>query len=405
VDRLKILLPIGTGGLIAGLPIFFIACDYFMIEKTKLVTAAFIAVWIVFGVMGAIGRRLTVLSRPLIFLCWIGFLSLYYLNWAMWPKGTEADEIMWASSMAFAVIPFILGSLFEGRDIRIFFIVITLWGMLLAVLVLASYISDWETRYTISRFTVGESLNPISEALIIGFAVISLYAQVLSKVRYSLITIILSLMFSMLLSGSRGPAIALVVALIVMTFFSQSISRRALLILILVFGLSGVLMSLPDPLLERYFSTDRWLTTQTEEGIPLRIDRAMLALERWYKYPFFGSGTSGNEELFYSHNLVIQILMELGVVGLVLFLMILLPLVSKFFKGLSYVGHLNWETLGFTGFLIYGLIEAQVSGSYMGLNFLWFSMGVLTSWPRIAQRPIVMNLTTINFSGSSGIRL
>ena len=110
---LGVLLPIGAGGLIAGLPVFFILCDYLPIEKTKLVTGGFIAIWILLGAVGSIGRRTAILQRPLVCLSFLGFLSLYYINWAIWPKGTELDEFMWAYSVAHAIVPFLFGSLFE----------------------------------------------------------------------------------------------------------------------------------------------------------------------------------------------------------------------------------------------------------------------------------------------------
>ncbi len=141
-------------------------------------------------------------------------------------------------------------------------------------------------------------------------------------------------------------------------------------------------MNLPDAVLERYFSGDRWLETQTGEGVPLRIERAIVALERWWEYPVFGSKTSGNEQIYYSHNLFIQILMETGLIGLALFLSMLIPLILYFSKGLR-ASEVDWRTSAFMGFLVYSLLEAQVSGTYMYLNFVWVSMGILVAWPRI----------------------
>jgi len=379
---LGVLLPIGAGGLIAGLPVFFILCDYLLIEKTKLVTGSFIAIWILCGAVGGIGRRTAILQRPLVCLSFLGFLSLYYINWAIWPKGTELDEFMWAYSVAHAMVPFLFGSLFERRDLGIFFIVVTCWGLFLAGLVLDNYLSIVETGVGVARFTVVEWLNPVTQSLIIGFAVLVLYAQVLVKCRYYFLGVIGILMFAMLLGGSRGPAIALLVGLGTMTFFAGRLSRRTLIILMLVVSLRGVMTNLPDAVLERYFSGDRWLETQTGEGVPLRIERAIVALERWWEYPVFGSGTSGNRQIYYSHNLFIQILMETGLIGLALFLSMLIPLILYFSKGLR-ASEVDWRTSAFMGFLVYSLLEAQVSGTYMYLNFVWVSMGILVAWPRI----------------------
>jgi len=386
VDRLKFLLPIGAGGLIAGLPVFFITCDYFSVDKTKFVTTSFIAIWIVMGAIGALGRRIAIFNSPLVLLSSVGFVSLYYVDWAMWPKGTELDELMWAYSVAGAIVPFVFGAMFDRRDLRIFFVVVMLWGILLAGLVLIDFTASWESRYMNSRFTVGEALNPISQSLIIGFAVLALYAQALSKHRYYLFVTIFVLLFAMLLGGSRGPAVALMAALILMTFFIGWSPRKTFIILMLILGVIGVNMFLPDLVFERYFSTEHWLETQTGEGVPLRIETVGIAIDQWLEHPIFGSGTSGNQIIFYSHNLFSQILMEMGVVGLGLFLCILVPVVVKFFKILICKKPDDWEVVGFFGFLIYGLIEVQVSGTFMSQNFLWLAIGVLAAWPRIARR-------------------
>ncbi len=383
----KALLPISAGGLIAGLPVFLIARDHFPIEETKLATGSFIGVWIILGTVGGMGRRTALLLKPTVFLPFLGFLGVYYINWAVWPKGTELDELMWAYSVAYAIAPFAFGSLFEWRDLRVFLFTVTAWSIVLAVLVLTGYIASGEVRYDVGRFTIAESLNPISQSLVIGFAILLVYAQALARARYYLFSFIPILLFAMLLGGSRGPAIALLVALGMMTLLTRKVSRRFLAIVVMALIFSGAALSLPELLDERYFASERWLTTQTEEGLPLRVERATLAIERWLQYPILGSGTSGNESIFYSHNLIVQLLMETGIVGLGLFLAVLMPPLLDFLRMSRGKDRVNWEVLGFRGFLIYSLVQAQVSGTFMGLNFLWISIGILTAWPRMdAQR-------------------
>lgn len=383
----RALLPISAGGLIAGLPVFLIARDYFLIEETRLATGSFIGVWILLGTVGGMGRRTALLLKPTVFFSFLGFLGVYYINWAVWPKGTELDELMWAYSVAYAIAPFAFGSLFEWRDLRIFLVTATAWGIVLAVLVLTGYIASGEIRYDVGRFTIAESLNPISQSLVIGFAILLVYAQALARARYYLFSVIPILLFAMLLGGSRGPAIALLAALGLMTLLTRKASRKVLAIVVMGLIFSGAVLSLPDLLDERYFTRERWLTTQTEEGLPMRVERATLAVERWLEYPILGSGTSGNESIFYSHNLVTQLLMETGIVGLGLFFAVLMPPLFDFLRRSRGKNQVNWEVLGFKGFLIYSLVEAQVAGTFMVLNFLWLSMGILIAWRRMdAQR-------------------
>ena len=403
-QSLRILLPVSSAGLVASLPVFFIACDYLLIDKTKVVTARFIAIWIVLGVLGSRSRRISILRQPLVCLCFLGFLSLYYVNWALMPKGTSIDDLMLAYSVANAIIPFIFGSLFERRDIRIFFVVIALWGTLLAALVLVGYIANAGSETMIDRFTVGESLNPITQSFVIGFVLVVLYSEILTKSRYRSVPAMAILLFTMLLGGSRGPVIALLAALSMMTFFTQRTSRKIFAILLIAVSLVIIPMYLPETTQERYFSEERWLTTRTEEGMPLRIERATLALELWLQAPILGAGTSENELVYYSHNLIIQILLEMGVIGLVLFLSILIPPLLNFFRSLRIGGRAEWDISAFTGLLVYCLIEAQVSGTYMNLNLLWFSMGILTAWPQIIPSSGRAEASTLPHVYARGVR-
>ena len=75
--------------------------------------------------------------------------------------------------------------------------------------------------------------------------------------------------------------------------------------------------------------------------------------------------------------------METGLVGLALFFSMLIPLIVHFTRGLR-ASEVDWRTSAFMGFLVYSLLEAQVSGTYMSLNYVWVSMGILAAWPRMA---------------------
>lgn len=380
----RLLLPIGAAGLIAGLPTFFIVCDYLHIEKTKFVTASFIAVWVTTGIIGGLGRRTALLKRPLITLALLQFFIISFANWVAWDKGSEQDELMWAYCVPGAIAPLLFASKFDRQALRTFFIAIIGWGSLLAVLVLAGYVANVDLGIEVSRFNVAEALNPITQSLVIGFAVIALYAKALVQGTYYILALILVMIFSMLLAGSRGPAIAIVAAMLLMTLMLQWSVRQILIILFVAASVAVVITYLPQSVFGRYFSEDVWLDTKTGQGVQTRIDLYTTGLQTWLKHPVFGSGTSGNAHLIsYTHNLFIQILMETGAVGLLLFLSASLPLAFNFFKRSRLEAQSSWETLAFAGFLVYSVIESQVSGTYIRLDFLWVCMGVLISWPRI----------------------
>src|SRR5262245_34818320 len=113
--RRAALLPIGCAGLIAGLPLYFILVEKANLEKPKMATTAYMAMWIVVAMVGLKSRRSNLLRRPVVLWSFLTFLALYYVNWSMWPKGTELDELMWAYSAANVLVPFILGSMLQLR--------------------------------------------------------------------------------------------------------------------------------------------------------------------------------------------------------------------------------------------------------------------------------------------------
>lgn len=371
--------------MVAGLAVFLAFSSNLPFIKTKWVTTGYIAFWLILAVIGAFGRRSAIMPQKTVFVSFLGFFYFYYFNWATWPKGTYLDELMWAYSAAHALAPFLLGSFFERRDLRIFLVATAWWASILGGWVVVSYVAAQNSPlyYETARFTVAWALNPISQSRVIGFAVLVLYARALMNPRFYHYPLILVLLFSMLLGGSRGSVIALMVAFALMTFLAGKLSRRGGAIVVFGGLLAVAFLYLPVPSFERYFSSDRWLETQTGEGIPSRVDRVLDAIEHWEKHPLFGSGTSGNIDIFYSHTLVVQILMELGVFGLLLFCGILIPLLLNFFRNTRWGREDAWEICAFGGMLFYGLIAAQMTGTFMTLNFLWLPMGILTAWPRI----------------------
>lgn len=380
-----VFLPVGSAGLMGALPVFFYLTDFFQIEKTQFVTTGFIAIWIVIGGIGVIGKRTAIIPQRMVFLCSLGFFYFYFFNWAMWPKGSQLDELMWAYATAHAVIPFLFGSFFDQKDLRIFLKGVAFWGILLGVIVIINYIFTLSTEpgFKTSRFTVAFALNPISQSRNIGYAVLLLYAQVLIQPRKFHFPLIIALLFSLLLGGSRGPAIALVLSLVAMTYFFKFETRRNVIFLVIAAICLFVLIFLPNPVLDRYFSKDLWLEEEAGVGILPRIETVGLALDRWLEYPIFGSGTSGNRIIYYSHSIFPQILMEVGIVGLGLFFGMLFFPFWNFFRFLKKETSPQWESLAVVGLMIFGLLVAQVGGTYMTSNSIWLPMGILVAWPQI----------------------
>jgi O-antigen ligase len=361
-----VLMPIGCAGLIAGLPLYFILIERADIEKPKTMTAAYLALWILVAAAGMKGRRSGLVRRPQVFWCYFAFLALYYVNWGMWPKATALDELMWAYSVASAIVPFMLGSLFQARDLRPFFTAITAWSLGLSATVLLSYLEGGEAAS--GRFLVADSLNPISQSLVIGYALLIASAYVLAERRLWPIVATSPILFLLALGGSRGPVIALMAGVVAMSLVGRRSWKTLVLAVLLLAAVPFVGIHLPDEIKERYLTTE-------DVSIGGRVFAAEAAVGRWLEYPIFGSGTSGNGEITYAHNMVLQILMETGALGLLLFLGLSVPIIWTFMKRTA-TEPPNWERIALLGFLVYALVEAQVSGTIMAFGPLWMALGM-----------------------------
>ncbi len=213
-----------------------------------------------------------------------------------------------------------------------------------------------------------EALNPIS----LGHAAVTTLIAVLCITRQRPNRTMLS--FSLVvaaaagacvvLSGSRGPMLALAVCVML---FAAAARRWVWLALVLLVLLPQMLNS--DAELWQRFST------VTEDASAL--ERLLLqgnAIQQFLAQPLLGSAYVELEFKEYPHNLIIETGMALGVLGLTLFLTIAIQALRVAAKQLRR-GHLLVPLL----FAQY-LIGAQFSGAIWGASALWACTALLLGW-------------------------
>lgn len=137
------------------------------------------------------------------------------------------------------------------------------------------------------------------------------------------------LIFSIFISGSRMPFISLVFIISLLLVFSIKsvnktirIKKGSLRILFLAFTITVVLITIAPPVIFGPL-VDR--LSGGGDGIAssyVRIDMLKNAYKMWSEAPFFGSGVgsfaiyySGIDEKLYPHNIFLEVLSELGLVG------------------------------------------------------------------------------------------
>lgn len=155
------------------------------------------------------------------------------------------------------------------------------------------------------------------------------------------ILIIIQMIVALLISGGRMPVLSLIIVLIIYFLFSfisrsksiyiiKGVKKLVLLVLliaplIIILGKIGMFDVVLIRLSELFKSID------SDTSALGRLNRYMVALDMWGKKPLIGNGI-GSFSLFYNgvdmrdypHNIFLEILSELGIVGFVAFFLLII---------------------------------------------------------------------------------
>ncbi|MFQ6676862.1 MAG: O-antigen ligase family protein [Fidelibacterota bacterium] len=238
--------------------------------------------------------------------------------------------------------------------------------------------------------------NPIqvSRYLAIGAAmVITLLIRNKPTESMHYFVILFTILLSIILSGSRGPLLSVIIGIIFYAFmYERKNIKRIYSYGILAIGLVIIiLVILPENLTQRFINLTEGSIILTQQGvkqistIATRLEFWSMSLKAWFSsIPnfFFGLGVGGFSSLFiwrdwrwYPHNLFFEIIAEIGLIGL----LIMLAFLRKFFKAIN---------LGFSGgsftehsalwvagtFVIF--FAAQFSGDFNDNRILWMLIGI-----------------------------
>ncbi|MFA5498529.1 MAG: O-antigen ligase family protein [Candidatus Cloacimonadia bacterium] len=198
----------------------------------------------------------------------------------------------------------------------------------------------------------------------------------IGKIALLVVLIIFQLYFSFL-TASRGPLLALILGIVVtilvaIRFRITHLIISALIILIIFFA---VLYFIPSEIEERLLSQDqRSMTTSY-----LRIMANINALEMFWDNKIFGAGLGAFNIYYlkYPHNLFTEVMAELGLIGITLFLTTLILAVIYLFRLSRYPNKLCFYLL--IAFFSTALVNINLSG-HIGTNYyLFFSLGLIYS--------------------------
>ena len=205
--------------------------------------------------------------------------------------------------------------------------------------------------------------------------------------------ILFVILLSIILSGSRGPLVSIIIGSIVYAIlYERKHSSRIFGYGILAIGtIITLLLLLPESLTQRFFDISQGSVIMTQQGvrristIATRFEFWSMSLQAWFSSItsfFIGLGAGGFSSLFiwrdwhwYPHNLIFEIIAELGMVGLVIGVLFIIKSYQIINKGIQRGSFTDHSALWVAGTVVM-FIAAQFSGDINDNRILWMFIGI-----------------------------
>ena len=362
------------------------------------ITALLFAITVAQGVIILLRRRGT-LHRPVLALL-LGMMA--FILWALvslvWSPGVvyaQYKTLLLATVVFWAMIA---PAIIIGPDpvrLQRFFTAIVAFGMWMAiesvVVVLRGSDVGFVTTFGGHYLGVGRTLGPAVAVLFVHFLVAERWAGS----RWVVLGVVVFFVWVMLEAGGRGPLLAGVATILVPALVGWGLLRRhrayilrigrhikpvsviALLAAVAVVAL--VASGYAGVTIRRLFV----LLAQERGGASAagRLDFFASAWEVWSKSPIVGAGIGAfpimigrPDATAYPHNLFLETLAELGVVGLILLIAVLALGLGSAWARRRWAGP---ATLVATMLFVNTFLNAQISGDLTDNRLVFMSLGLL----------------------------
>lgn len=289
------------------------------------------------------------------------------------------NEYYFNNLMLFTIIPLFLFSCdIDERIIALSVKYMYVMSVILLLLVAFSFYSSFSYDYRLSF----EKINPISLSL---FCAISVVVVVWHNKSVSIksIFLIVSFIYYMVLTGSRGPLLALFAMLIVFSFRKINLKAISILLLstsVLLYMFVGhyKLLMAYVPILNRF----DFLSDEGSMSISIREYQYNSALDIFTAHPVLGGALVESYMNYYPHNLILEILMVGGGVFFLMYLAYAFIVVRDvFYKSANshsvylrsiilmlFFSYMTSSSLASIGLLFFFIVLASKNGKYIHSN-------------------------------------
>ena len=238
--------------------------------------------------------------------------------------------------------------------------------------------------------------NPIqvSRYLAIGAAMmIALLIRKKPSDSISYIVILSIILLTIILSGSRGPLVSIILGSIIYAIlyernhFIKIVAYASVAIGTIVL----ILLLLPENLTQRFFDISQGSVIISQQGvkrvstIATRFEFWSMSLKSWISSGInfvFGLGSGGFSSLFiwrdwrwYPHNMFFEIIVELGLIGLIVLSLFITKAYKLISQGLNKGSFTDHSALWVAGTTVM-FIAAQFSGDINDNRILWMFLAI-----------------------------
>lgn len=312
------------------------------------------------------------------------FLIAIFASWLlvslMWTPDLVRGKILLTSTLQLLMIALLMTLIIKSsQDILLSYQSYVLGNLVGSGIIIYNFLNGIESIYY-QRYAI-PVLDIDGQSIMLTLAIpmtAYLATQTTQKwVKFFYILCIPTIMFAVFLTGTRTAAIVAIIGLLywIFTYRKASFRIKSTFIIIFVASVIAVFSFAPKHSVERIFSSAESIRSGT---LNYRTVIWRGSIEQWAKSPIIGHGIGslGNvlntQHIEYdsAHNTFIHILTENGIIGLILYLLIIGSI-------LYYIMHARLEEKAFFISLILTILVSQTTQHTHFSKETWFALTML----------------------------
>ena len=377
---------------------FFRIVDYTVLCAVLMLTA------MVYSFVKGGGRLKDIISIPLVIYLLLAALLLFGIAY------TSAPNYGFEKSSRFAtlgLIAFLAPIIFAHslKEIRLMIWTLFVAGIVLAIGAIvapeaAVLRAATETRGSFLEADPLDTATRMGAASVIAF-IFAIMAYTSKRLRVASLAVIVPILIGMLITGSRGPFLGMVITWLVAIFIChRGVSKAWVPFIVVGMVVAGVIsfISLPEKGATRVATI--WKSGyDAKEAFYTRTEMFAWTAKRIPERPILGHGTGAfavdrgwQDERLYPHNIILESLYEEGLVGAAI-LVLFLWLIFKRWRQAARLVNLygmdveTFQTVHIAGLLfLFTLIQAMKSSDINGNRFTFFCAGLVIAAFNLVRR-------------------